>query len=146
METNKIEKITMSLMESSGEPNDSEKADYIVRSTATIDVQEPVKKAIDEYGIENVLDAIYNDVLKENKEPVDSIGVWVKYDGKDYGTSVKLKMLSDMEKFSDEEIFPIFEIFKLMSPIKQDTLAEVINTKIKEKWEQRSSIVKGVVK
>lgn len=103
-------------MESTGEPNDKEKADYIVKSTANIQVQESVKKVINEYGLENFLEAIYQDILKENKESVDSIGVWVKYDGKDFGTAVRLKMLTDMKKFSDEEIFPIFEIFKLMSP------------------------------
>jgi len=108
----KIEKITVSAMEST---KDSD-SDYIVRSTASMTVNRLLKNTIKEYGLENVLDSVYRDILKETNDPVDSIGVWVKYDGKKYGTAARLTMLEDMEKFSDEDVSPVFELFKLMSP------------------------------
>ena len=116
MELNKLKSIKLSLMKSLGEMNKKQKTNYSVKTSANITINNLVKKTIEEHGIENVLTSIYKDIMKENTAVVDSIGMWVNYDGKTYENSILIETLNDMEKFSDEKIYPIFELFKLMSP------------------------------
>ena len=102
-------------MESKGEINENQKADYIIKSSATVNVNNIFKEMINAHGIENVLTVIYNDLVSKNNNDVDSIGIWVDYEGEVYENSIELATLNNMEKYSDEEIYPIFELFKLMS-------------------------------
>ena len=105
-------------MESIGEMDKKHKTEYIIRASAYIVMNDMVKNTLIKHGIENVLTAMYNDLLEENNDNVDSIGIWMNYDGKEYENSIKLDTLDNMEKFNDEEIYPVFELFKLLSPKK----------------------------
>ena len=117
METDKIKNIKMSLMESVGEMDTSTNiTDYVIKASAKITMNDLVEQTIEEHGIESVLTYIYKDLLKENKDKVDSIGMWINYDGKEYENSIQLQTLNDMERLSEAAISPIFEFFKLMSP------------------------------
>ena len=66
-----------------------------------------------EYSVMKWLDENLN-ILKWGSETV--IVPYSIYNGKEYENSILLDTLNDMEKFSDMEISPIFELFKLMSP------------------------------
>ena len=116
MEVNKIEKMKLSLMESISETNKKKKTDYLVKASATIVMNDLVEKTIVDYGIENVLSSIYEDLLKENTSNVDSIGMWINYDGKEYENSILLQTLDDMERLGEDDVNGIYEFFKLMSP------------------------------
>ena len=117
MEIDKLQSIKISLMESQGEPNKESKTNYILRSHALITVNDLVIKTIKEHGIENVLESVYNELLEVNNDPVDSVGVWAVYDGKEFESSIKIQTLKDMEEHSTEEVSPIYEFFMLMSSV-----------------------------
>ena len=106
-------------MEAIGDIDKKNKTEYLIRTSATINVDNTVEKAIVEYGIEDVLTVIYNDLLKENNVNVDSIGMWVEYDGKEYENSIQLQTLNDMERLGEDDVNAIYEFFKLMSPVKE---------------------------
>jgi len=117
MEIDKFESIKIALMESQGDMNDKHKTNYVLKSHATIKVNDLVKKTIEEHGIENVLHSVYNELLEINKDNVDSVGIWVTFDGKEYENSIKLQTLADMQELGEEDVNPIFEFFKLVSPV-----------------------------
>jgi hypothetical protein len=119
VEVNKLKRIKLSLMEAIGDIDKKNKTEYLIRTSATINVDNTVEKAIVEYGIEDVLTVIYNDLLKENNVNVDSIGMWVEYDGKEYENSIQLQTLNDMERLGEDDVNAIYEFFKLMSPVKE---------------------------
>jgi len=114
MEINKIKSIKLSLMQSQGEMNKKRKTNYIVKASAVMEMNEIVEKTIEEHGLDEVLNYVYNDLLEANKDKVDSVGIWLVYDGKEYENSIKLQTLNDMKQLSDEEIYPIYELFKLL--------------------------------
>ena len=113
METNKFKSIKISLLESIDEPDKKGDTNYIQKSEAFITVNELVIKTIEEHGIENVLEAVYNELIEINKDEVDSVGIWVDYDGKVFENSIKLDTIKDMKEYGDEEVSPIYELFKL---------------------------------
>ena len=116
MKVKNLNKIKISLMKAVSETNKKKKTDYIIKSSATIVINELVKKAIIKHGIEVVLTSIYNDLLLENNAEVDSIGMWVNYNGKTYENSIQLQTLNNMEKLGEDDVNSIYEFFKLMSP------------------------------
>jgi len=115
MENNKFKSIKISLMESLSDEDEKGKTNYIQKSHALITVNDLVTKTIEEHGIESVLEAVYNELLEINEDEVDSVGLWVDYDGDVYENSIKLETLKDMEEYGDEEVSPIYELFKLSS-------------------------------
>lgn len=102
-------------MESLSDEDEKGKTNYIQKSHALITVNDLVTKTIEEHGIESVLEAVYNELLEINEDEVDSVGLWVDYDGDVYENSIKLETLKDMEEYGDEEVSPIYELFKLSS-------------------------------
>ncbi|MBW2998758.1 hypothetical protein KY321_04420 [Candidatus Woesearchaeota archaeon] len=102
-------------MEAIGEMDDKEKTEYLIRTSSTINLNDTFREVIEQYGIEEILNFAYEALLKTNESVVDSIGIWVEYDGEIYENSIKLKTLEDMKKYSDEDISPIYEFFKLSS-------------------------------
>jgi len=121
MDLNKLEKITMSLMVAENEPDDLNKTKYVVKATATVVVKESVVKAIEQYGLKSVLNVIYDDILEKCKDPVDSIGLWVNYDNKEYENSIKLSTLNDIKQYGSNDIDAIYEFFRMT--VKEPALA-----------------------
>jgi len=115
MKLEKFKTIKIALLESQTETDKKAQTVYLIRSSAVITMNEVVKKTIEEEGIENVLDAIFTELKSINKDNVDSVGIWYEYDGKNYESSIKLQTLDDMKKFGEEDVSPIYELFKLSS-------------------------------
>ena len=118
MDVTKFRSVKMSLMESQGDINESTgKTDSIVKGSANFIITKEFYTALmnkeKDDLTEGLLDAMYDELKKTVKDPVDSVGLWVDYDNKLFENSIKMDTLGDMEKFSQDEITPIYEFFKM---------------------------------
>ena len=74
----------------------------------------------------SLLESILDDLLTASwKGEVDSLGVWIEYDGKEYENSIKLTTLEGMGKLHDGDVSPVHEFFKM-------TLADVYYPSVPE--------------
>jgi len=118
MNENKLESIKISLMKSHGDVKKDNKADYIVRSTGTFKIPEEFYKNLsEEEKIEltrELIESMYSELIEHNKnDDVDSLGLWIEYDNKTFDNSMKLIALSDIKKYSTEELSPVYELLKM---------------------------------
>lgn len=90
------------------------KSDYIVKATAKINISNEIyeKAIIEEDLIERLNAAIYEELIEKTSD-IDSVGIWIEYDGETIDNAIKIQTLDDMKNFSIESITPIHEFFKL---------------------------------
>ena len=105
-------------MESQGDLNESTgKTDSIIKGSANFTITKEFYVALlnreKDDLTEGLLDAMYDELKKTVKGPVDSVGLWVDYDNKLIENSIKMDTLSDMKKFGQKGITPIYEFFKM---------------------------------
>ena len=118
MDVTKFRSVKMSLMESQDDLNESTgKTDSIVKGSANFTITKEfyvalLNKEKDDLT-EGLLEAMYDELKKTIKDPVDSVGLWVDYDNKLIENSIKMDTLADMKKFGQEGITPIYEFFKM---------------------------------
>jgi len=121
----KIKEFKISLMERDKAFSDikenkiqEDKSDFIVKSTATLDVQELTSKnKIEEENYENfILDSaseMYENLFNETKRKVDSVGVWITFvDNKKIESSMDLSTFDIMKRYHDLD--PLKEFFKMI--------------------------------
>lgn len=114
MDFNKITSITLALLEMKTDINEESKAGYVKKVSATFNIPEGFLGEDPENMIAVICASMYIDVSnKINEKEVDSLGIWVTYDGKVYENSIKLKTLDDIVIYSPEQINPTFEFLKM---------------------------------
>jgi len=118
MDVTKFRNLKMSLMESRSDINESTgKADYIVKGSAQFTITKEfyatlLNKEKDDLT-EGLLQAMYEELLNKIDDDVDTVGLWVDYNDQLFENAIKLSVLEDIEKFSVEEVTPIYEFFKM---------------------------------
>lgn len=95
------------------------KTNFIKKSCATIKLQEIFKlQNIDEDDYEDttlfIVSESYNELNKQNKDNIDSVGLFIIFeDDTTIDNAMSLKLLEDIKTYSQEEINPIEEFFKM---------------------------------
>jgi len=115
MKLEKINSIQISLMESQGNINDENKTNYILKSSGKLKITESIRSIVRQ-NLPELLISMYEDILIANEDKVDSIGIWIDYDGEILENSIKLETLNDMKNFGDKNTQPIYEFFKMSFP------------------------------
>jgi len=120
----KIKEFRMSLMEKDDEFPTKEKGklNFIIRSSAVLEVEkymrlQGVKECEDAEYEEFVLKSsqvLYEALMEKNNKPVDSIGVWVKFeDGFEVDNSMDISVLNDIKRYGGDDVKPVQEFFKM---------------------------------
>jgi len=118
MDVTRFRNLKMSLMEAQSDINeDTGKADYIVKGSANFTITQEfyvslINKEKDDLTA-GLLQAMYEELIDKIKDEVDTVGLWVDYDGMIFENSIKMSVLEDIGKFSVEEVTPIYEFFKM---------------------------------
>lgn len=124
-----IEEIKISLMETVS-PNSGDKdvslEEYIVRGSAKFRPKEYWEKyyrdssedeeessELFESFLSSSLDLIYNDLVKNIKAPVDSVGIWTNTGKEVLEIAMSLESLNDIQKYGEDDIIPVFELYKM---------------------------------
>lgn len=118
MDVDKFKSVKMSLMESKGDINEStNKADYILKGSAKFDISpefyEALKEEEEDDLTKGLISAMYEELLQKI-DGVDTVGLWIEYNGTIFENAIKIDTLSDIKEYSvDEDVIPIYEFFKL---------------------------------
>lgn len=115
MDLNKINSIQVSLMQSEGTVNKKGKTNYIVKCSAKIKVTEELKSIIKQ-SLPEILEHMYEDVQEQEKSKVDSVGIWIDYDGYILENSMKIQALNDIQNYGTGNVNAIYELFKMSFP------------------------------
>lgn len=115
----KLESIKISLMISESDINkETGKSDYLLKCSGEFhlpnDFFNELLKEEKDLLLSNLVEAIYNDLHVQNPNiEVDTVGLWIKYNKKEYENSIKISTLNDIKEWGDKDIVPIYEFFKL---------------------------------
>lgn len=116
----KIKEYRMSLMEKDGDTEEKGKLNFLIRSSAYLEVKNYLKKKkVKEEEYENFIlnssSLIFEELInKTEKTNVDSVGVWIIFeDGTQVDNSIDISVLKDIEKYGLEDVKPIQEFFKM---------------------------------
>lgn len=117
MNIEKIKSIKMSLMETKSGINEStNKADYLVKGSAKFGIKKEffanLNQGEEDELTSGLLEAMYEELLNKIND-VDTVGLWVEYDGKILENAMKINALEDMKKFGADDVSPIHELFKM---------------------------------
>jgi hypothetical protein len=122
MKVEKIESIKLSLMRVIEIDNmEKDKSDFIVRSSIFLSLKDlgVINK---EEDLQYVITDMYKTLLQKTLEsrysvdPVNYVGVWIKYDGEMFENSIKITTLKDIEIYTTSKINAIFEFVKMTLP------------------------------
>lgn len=118
MDVKKFKSVRMSLMKVTGDINEeTSKAEYLVKGSAKFDITpefyEALEKEEEKDLTEGLIAAIYEELLQKIDDDVDTVGIWIDYDEKIFENAIKIDTLSDMQKYGEKGIIPIYEFFKL---------------------------------
>jgi len=119
LDIKKINYIKLSLMKKKSEINKHNKCDYDLFKSCTFNINEEFLNTYsnidDEVLLENLLEVLYKDLLNnvEYNESKDFLGLWFNYKNIDIDNSIALSTLSNIKKYSKDEITPIYEFFKM---------------------------------
>jgi len=116
----RIKELKMSLMKKEGDTQEEGKSTFMVKCSATLDIETYAKEHnITEEQYEDFIaqssSIIYNELLtKIDKVLVDSVGVWITFeDGMKIDNSIELSVLEDIEKYGANDVEPIKEFIKM---------------------------------
>ena len=117
MDVKKFKSVRMSLMEAKSDINESDnKAEYLVKGSAKFNITpefyEALEKEEEKDLTKGLITAMYEELLQKI-DGIDTVGIWIDYDGKIFENAIKIDTLGDMKKFGVEGVEPIYEFFKL---------------------------------
>lgn len=106
----------MSLLKSTSELDENGKGDYNSIISVNFSVNDFVRESFDDNNLHQLLELIYDDAKNKAVEVdpnMDSIGVWLGYDGHTFESAIKLQTLNDMKSHGAEDVSPIYEFCKM---------------------------------
>lgn len=117
MDVKKFKSVRMSLMEAKSDINESDnKAEYLVKGSAKFNITpefyEALEKEEEKDLTKGLITAMYEELLQKI-DGIDTVGIWIDYDGKIFENAIKIDTLGDMKNFGVEGVEPIYEFFKL---------------------------------
>jgi len=122
MNLKEIRNIQIALMKKDGNINEFNKAEYIRYTKAKFIISPDFFKNPDNFyenkdnekSLEDVIQAMFNDLIKENVYEVDYLGIWVQtINNITRENAMSLENLESIKKYSKQDINPIFEFFKM---------------------------------
>lgn len=111
MNLEKIQSITITLLKRESEQNENNEAEYSKKVTAKFIPPENFPKTEETFSL--ILKDIYDDLMLNSTQDVDSIGIWVESDSGILDNAISLRTLQDIQEYSKDKIIPIFEFFKM---------------------------------
>jgi hypothetical protein len=112
MNLKEIKSIKLSLMLKDSEINEESKANYLKQITGTLIVPKDFPKTEDAFS--QILSQIYNSLLEENKNDVDSLGIWIELkDSTILENAILLNTLQSITEYSQNNLNIVFEFFKM---------------------------------
>lgn len=114
-----IKSVKISLLEKdlNRESSSEEKDPYIKKATGTLDVEKYLgSEYSDEKAEEFIKESLkpaFELLVQQNSSNVDTLGMWVETDDGVFELAMSLETLSNIEKFSIEEVDSIYEMYKL---------------------------------
>jgi len=104
-------------MEAKSDINESDnKAEYLVKGSAKFNITpefyEALEKEEEKDLTKGLITAMYEELLQKI-DGIDTVGIWIDYDGKIFENAIKIDTLGDMKNFGVEGVEPIYEFFKL---------------------------------
>jgi len=120
IDTEKIKSIRMSLMQKKGDIDEEfdsvKKVDYLVRGTSNFIITPDFFGKLDykekEQLLIGLLEALYEELLVKIND-IDTVGIWIEYDGKIFENAMKIDILNNMEKYGADDVDPVYEFFKM---------------------------------
>lgn len=107
-----IKSLQFSLLHKKSEiDNSTGKSTYEKKVTAKFIFPENFPK--EEDYIATLCEQIYEDLLNNAPEDIDSIGIWVECGNITYENSISLRTLRDISMYSKDNVYPIFEFLKM---------------------------------
>jgi catalase len=118
----------MSMMKMESSVDKKNKAKYTKKSTATFKIPADFYETLTEEEKKEItcglVDGMYDDLLKQvSHNDVDSVGVWIDYDGNRYENAMKIQALNEMNEFGAEDVDAVYELFVM-------TLSKAYNSPI----------------
>jgi len=99
-------------MKKDSDVNNDGKANYLKEITGTLVVPEDFPK--NEEAFSQILTQIYESLLEENNNSVDSLGIWIEFeDSTILENAISLDTLNNIKEYSKEDMSPVFEFFKI---------------------------------
>lgn len=122
-----IQQLKISLMEKKGDvKGDKEKADYIIKGSATLQFNEYVKTTfpeINEEDRESILmqasQLMFQDLQEKTKDVFDSVGIWLTIADQVYENSISLSVMEGIQQYGEKGIVPIYELIKMTIPVNE---------------------------
>lgn len=122
-----IQQLKISLMEKKGDvKGDKEKADYIIKGSATLQFNEYVKTTfpeINEEDRESILmqasQLMFQDLQEKTKDVFDSVGIWLTIADQAYENSIALSVMEGIQQYGEKGIVPIYELIKMTIPVNE---------------------------
>ena len=119
-----IQQLKISLMEKKGDvKGGQEKADYIIKGSATLQFNEYVKTTfpeINEEDRESILmqasQLMFQDLQEKTKDVFDSVGIWLTIADQVYENSIALSVMEGIQQYGEKGIVPIYELIKMTIP------------------------------
>jgi hypothetical protein len=108
-------------MQKKGEINESDgplkgKADYLIKGSAKFEIAADFYHNLlqDEKNelTSGLLQAMYEELTGKITD-VDTVGIWLEYDGQILENAMKMETLDDMKSLGTEDVVPIYELFKM---------------------------------
>lgn len=100
-----------------------EKADYIIKGSATLQFNEYVKTTfpeINEEDRESILmqasQLMFQDLQEKTKDVFDSVGIWLTIADQVYENSIALSVMEGIQQYGEKGIVPIYELIKMTIP------------------------------
>lgn len=112
MNLENIKSIQLSLLYKKSEIDSSTgKAVYEKKVTAKFTF--PIDFPKNEESLQTVCQEMYADLLKNVRDESDYLGIWIEYDSITLDNAVSLKTLQDIMMYSKDNVYPIYEFFKM---------------------------------
>ena len=111
MNLEEIKSITLSLLKKETDPDSENKATYSKKVTAKFTPPSDFPRT--EEMFEVLLKNMHEDLLKNITGDPDSLGIWIEMDSITIDNAISLQTLDDIQKYSKEDINPIWEFFKM---------------------------------
>jgi hypothetical protein len=91
--------------------NESSKAEYLTKKTAKFTLPSDFPKEEEMFAL--LCKDIYEDLLYNAPDDIDSLGLWIEYDTITVDNAISLGTLETIQEYSKEDINPSYEFFKM---------------------------------